>query len=276
LQVIYHFLVQVALFGISIAMLRLLVTQSSVILPRSFYMHFTVLACDFDGTLAADGWIAGETAEALGRFVQSGRTLVMVTGRELPELLEVCPDTHLFHWIVAENGGLLYQPTTGLEKPLGPPPSTEFVATLKRRGVDPCSTGRVIVATHQPHETTVLETIRDLGLEMQVIFNKGAVMVLPSGINKATGLAAVLTELDVSPASVVAIGDGENDHALLESCGAGIAVANAVPLLKAHADWVTESENGAGVQQLIARLLDNDLAELQTRLKRKDLRSQAK
>ena len=48
--------------------------------------------------------------------------------------------------------------------------------------------GRCIVATWEPHERHVLETIRDLGLELQVIFNKGAVMVLPSGINKATGL----------------------------------------------------------------------------------------
>ena len=215
-------------------------------------MHFTVMACDFDGTLAMDGQITRETADALGRFVASGRTLVMVTGRELPELLEVCPDTHLFKWIVAENGALLYQPATRLEKPLGPPPSAEFIATLKRRGVDPCRPGSVIIATHQPHETTVLETIRDLGLEMQVIFNKGAVMVLPSGINKATGLAAILNELGIAAENVVAIGDGENDHALLESCGAGVAVANAVALLKAHADWVTEGEAGAGVQQLIA------------------------
>jgi HAD superfamily hydrolase (TIGR01484 family) len=63
----------------------------------------------------------------------------------------------------------------------------------------------------------VLETIRELGLELQVIFNKGAVMVLPSGINKATGLRAALDELQLSPHDAVAVGDAENDHAF-RSC----------------------------------------------------------
>ena len=44
------------------------------------------------------------------------------------------------------------------------------------------------MATWEPHEKTVLEVIRDLGLEFQMIFNKGAVMVLPAGVNKSSGL----------------------------------------------------------------------------------------
>jgi hydroxymethylpyrimidine pyrophosphatase-like HAD family hydrolase len=225
-------------------------------------MQFSTLATDYDGTLAADGWVADETLRALDRCIESGRKLILVTGRELPELLEVFSHAKLFHSIVAENGGLLYQPSTGLEKPLAPPPSAEFVATLQRRGVEPCSTGRTIVSTRQPHETIVLQTIRDLGLELQVIFNKGAVMVLPSGINKATGLAAALEHMGLLLDNTVAVGDAENDHALLESCKVGVAVANAIPLLKAHADWVTDLPNGQGVQQLIARLIENDLADL--------------
>ncbi|MEH2119451.1 hypothetical protein [Nostoc sp.] len=66
---------------------------------------------------------------------------------------------------------------------------------LRDRQVKPLSVGRVIVATWHPQETIVLETIRQMGLELQVILNKGAVMVLPSGINKATGLAAALDEM---------------------------------------------------------------------------------
>src|SRR5207253_2522882 len=92
-------------------------------------------------------------------------------------------------------------------KLLGEPPSERFVQELRRRGVSPLSVGRSIVATWHPHETTVLEVIRDLGLEMQVIFNKDAVMVLPAGVNKATGLTAVLHELELSPHEVVGVGD---------------------------------------------------------------------
>jgi HAD superfamily hydrolase (TIGR01484 family) len=222
-------------------------------------MKYQVLACDYDGTLATHGQVDEETTRSLQRCLASGRKLVMVTGRVLPELQMIYARLDLFAWIVAENGGLLFCPSTGIEKPLAPPPSAEFVATLQRRGVDRYSTGRTIVATWHPYETIVLQTIRDLGLELQVIFNKGAVMVLPSGINKATGLAAALEEMKIASANVVGIGDAENDHTLLDSCEFGVAVANAVPLLKAHADWVTDGDHGVGVQQLIARLLENDL-----------------
>ena len=106
----------------------------------------------------------------------------------------------------------------------------------------------------------MLETIRDLGLELEVIFNKGAVMILPTGVNKATGLAAAMKELGVPSESVVGVGDAENDHAFLSFCGCGIAVSNALPALKAHADLVTKGPHGEGVTELIDLLIETDLA----------------
>lgn len=148
-------------------------------------MRYFALATDYDGTLAADGLVNDNTIAALKRLRASGRKLIMVTGRELDDLQRVFEDIDLFDYIVAENGALLYSPATREEKLLGAKPPDEFVKMLRDRQVDPLSVGRVIVATWHPNETTVLQTIRDLGLELQVIFNKGAVMVLPSGINKA-------------------------------------------------------------------------------------------
>jgi hydroxymethylpyrimidine pyrophosphatase-like HAD family hydrolase len=91
-----------------------------------------------------------------------------------------------FDAIVAENGALLYLPSTAEERPLGASPPAEFIAALRRREVTPLSVGRSIVATWQPNETKVLDAIQELGLEWQIIFNKGAVMCLPPGVNKAT------------------------------------------------------------------------------------------
>src|SRR3954453_3759831 len=79
----------------------------------------------------------------------------------------------------------------------------------------PFSVGRAIVSTWQPNEESVLRAIRELGLDLQVIFNKGAVMVLPSGVNKGTGLQSALEELGFSYHNVAAIGDAENDIAFL-------------------------------------------------------------
>jgi hypothetical protein len=139
---------------------------------------------------------------------------------------------------------------------------------LRARGADPVSVGRVIVATWEPHETTALQVIRELGLELQVIFNKGAVMVLPAGVTKASGLLAALDELDLSPHNVVAVGDGENDHALLTTCECAVAVANAVDALKERADLVTLEDHGAGVAELIDQLLEDDLQGLDASLRR--------
>lgn len=234
-------------------------------------MRYHVLATDFDGTLAEDGVVPPETIAALEKCRESGRHLLMVTGRELVELKQVFPRLDLFEYVVVENGATLYCPQTDVEQALADPPAPEFVRALQSRRVTPLSVGKVIVATCTPHENDVLEVIRDLGLEMQVIFNKGAVMVLPSGVNKATGLKAALLLLKISPHNVVAVGDGENDHALLTLSELGVAVANAVPMLAERADWVTKGARGYGVVELIENLLKTDFRGLEPKLRRHDI-----
>jgi HAD superfamily hydrolase (TIGR01484 family) len=222
-------------------------------------MPIRTLATDYDGTIATHGTVDPDTLAALARLREAGGTLILVTGREMPQLCEVFPELALFHLVVAENGGLLYWPASGMEKALCDAPEELFVRTLRERGVTPLSVGKVIVATYEPHETTVLAVIRDLGLERQVIFNKGSVMVLPSGVNKASGLVHALDALGIDAATVAGVGDAENDHALLQLCGVGAAVANALPSLKDHADLVLGRAHGAGVADLIERMLDGSL-----------------
>ena len=223
-------------------------------------MRYQVLACDYDGTLAHDGQVNDTTVAALKRLLVTGRRLVLVTAARLPQLIGIFPYTTLFDWIVAENGGLVHCPSTGEQTALGPPPDDRFLRELHRRRVTPLSVGRVVVATWEPHEKTVLEVIHDLGLELQVTFNKGAVMMLPTGINKATGLTESLKRMGISPEATCAIGDAENDHAFLRLCGCAVAVANAIPAIKCMADFITRGDHGAGVVELIDEMIANDLA----------------
>ena len=230
-------------------------------------MRYLALCCDYDGTLAQDGQVSATTLAALERLRASGRVPVLVTGRELADLEQVCPRLDLFSHVVAENGALLYRPDSRKLRLLADPPPPRFAAALRERGV-PVSVGRVIVATWRPHEARVLETIRDLGLELQVIFNKDAVMVLPAGVNKATGLAQALATMGLSAHNAVGVGDAENDHAFLNLCECAVAVANALPTLQERADYVTAGDHGAGVSELIAELLENDLRACEPRLVR--------
>lgn len=225
-------------------------------------MYFIALALDYDGTLAHNGVVRSETIDALHRVKDSGRKLVLVTGRELPDLKKVFPETGLFDRIVAENGALLYTPASEEERALSSAPPEDFVATLRKRGVEPLSLGRSIVATWEPHQQTVLEVIKDQGLAFEIIFNKGAVMVLPSGVNKATGLAEALTELGLSPHNVIGVGDAENDHAFLKVCGLSVAVGNAIPAVKETANLVARGSRGKGVEELVGKLIDDEAALL--------------
>jgi hydroxymethylpyrimidine pyrophosphatase-like HAD family hydrolase len=230
-------------------------------------MRYLVLATDYDGTIAAHGKVAESTLAALEKVRASGRKLILATGRHLPDLKNIFPQLDRFHRVVAENGAVLYCPEDKEEVLLCEPLPASLISVLKSRGV-PFELGRGVIATWEPHQTTVIDAIRELGLDSQVIFNKGAVMVLPSGVNKASGLAAALKSLHLSAHNVVGIGDAENDHAFIGFCEYGVAVANSVPALKERADVVTKKEDGAGVEELIEHLLGDDLARYDGFLRR--------
>ena len=234
-------------------------------------MRYLVLATDYDNTLADNGRVVDATRAALERLRASGRRTILVTGRRLDELLGVCDCIHLFDYVVAENGALLYEPQGRVTTLLADPPPEEFVAGLQRRGVQPLEVGQVIVATHAPHETQVIEAIRELGLELQVIFNREAVMVLPASVNKGSGTKIALRKLGMSPHEMVAIGDAENDHSLLRLAECPVAVANAVDSIKAAAAFVTVTPAGGGVIELIDKLTGNDLRDIDARLIRRHI-----
>jgi hydroxymethylpyrimidine pyrophosphatase-like HAD family hydrolase len=231
---------------------------TSRFMPNVGAMRYSVLATDYDGTLAQDGRVDEPTAAAVEGLRRSGRRLVLVTGRLRADLERVFPRVALFDLVVAENGGTLWRPG-GEEVPLAPSPPAAFLEALRARGV-PFDAGHVVVATREPHEREVLAAIHAHGLDLQLAFNKGAVMVLPPGVTKASGLDAALTALRAERRDVVAVGDAENDLALLAASGYAVAVANALPSVKRAADLVTRGARGAGFVELAEALLADDAA----------------
>ena len=129
---------------------------------------------------------------------------------------------------------------------------------LQRSGVNPLSVGRCIVATVKPYDVEVKQAIHDLGLDLQIILNRESVMVLPNGVDKGTGFRTATAELGLESAGVVGIGDAENDFAFLSLCGFSVAVANAIPTLKEKAHLVTSLEDGAGLVEVLQKLLTEE------------------
>lgn len=221
-------------------------------------MRFRVIATDYDGTLAKDGRVDANTLGTLVGVQGSGRKVVLITGRELDSLRSVFPELDRFDLIMAENGALLYDPSTGEEKPLASAPPAAFVQRLQRSGVNPLSVGRSVVAAVRPYEVEIGKAIRELGLDLQVIFNRESVMVLPAGVDKGTGFRAAVAKLGLPAATFVGIGDAENDYAFLRLCGFSVAVANAIPSLKQRVHAVTSGEDGAGVVEILEKLLTEE------------------
>jgi HAD superfamily hydrolase (TIGR01484 family) len=225
-------------------------------------MRYAVLATDYDGTIAHDGIVDQATVDALTRWRDAGRHLIMVTGRELSDLFNTFPHSALFDRIVAENGAVLYDPANQTVDLMASAPPAALVERLTAERI-PISVGHSIVATVEPYEHQVLAAIRDLGLEWHVIFNKGSVMALPADVTKATGLAPALSALVVGAERTIGVGDAENDQAFLRACGLAVAVANALPSVKAIAHVVTEGARGVGAQQLIDRALAGEFDHFQ-------------
>ncbi len=234
-------------------------------------MRYLALAMDYDNTLAADGRVADRTRVALERLRTSGRRTILVTGRRLDDLIQLCSCINLFDYIVAENGALLYEPVSQETTLLAEAPPEEFIEALRRRGVQPLEIGKVIVATYVPLDGLVIEAIHEFGLELQVIFNRAAVMVLPPGINKASGTKVALRRLGMSAHEMVAIGDAENDHSFMQLAECPVAVSNAVDSIKAIAAFVTDSPAGDGVIEVIDGLMANDLGSIDGRLTRQHI-----
>ncbi len=221
-------------------------------------MRYLAVASDFDGTLAQDGHVEQEVLDIVRQVRASGRRFLLVTGRELPELRATFPEVKECDVVVAENGALLYWPDTGEEVALGKPPNEQFMTEVVRRGVESYSVGRVIFATWRPQEVVIEQIIDELDLDYEVIFNKRAVMVLPRGVNKLTGLDAALRLLDIPPKKVIGLGDAENDLLFLKHCGYSVAVANALPHVKSACTHVTEADHGQGAMEVLSRLLADE------------------
>lgn len=222
--------------------------------------RFRALAADYDGTLAEKGRMAPNTVKALAALRSAGWRLILVTGRRLERIRTICDALDLFDEAILENGAAAFCPSTGEETALAPPLDAALVAEIGR--VTPETSlfgGASMLGTETEYADRVAEVIGRGGYDAHIIRCGPRITVLPNGIDKGSGLAHALDLLGLSGDEVMAVGDEENDIPLFAGCGFKVAVANAVPELKAAADLVLSDPGGQGVQWLAAELLSGRL-----------------
>lgn len=79
--------------------------------------------------------------------------------------------------------------------------------------------------------------------------------IAPEGIKKDAALGVLVQTLGTSLDQLMACGDGYNDIPMLECAGFAVAMDNAYPETKEHADWIAPSNEEDGVAVAIKKFI---------------------
>ncbi len=82
--------------------------------------------------------------------------------------------------------------------------------------------------------------------------------LVPKGIDKAKSLLRLLSKINLTPADMIAFGDGYNDLSMLKLAGMGVAMQNAAPEVRAEADYITLSNEEDGVAAALEHFCKKD------------------
>lgn len=207
------------------------------------------LATDFDRTITDESLrMPTGVLDALREARRAGRKVLVVSGRDLDFLEREVGDAADLY--VGENGCLVKRPG----EPAVPTCGTSWDLRKALAAADfEVEYQTVLASADVEHEARLHAMLAAARVEADLIRNKDRVMVLPPGVDKAAGLLRALALVGVRPEECAAAGDGENDLVMLRAVGYGIAVANAVPELKAVATHVTARPGGLGLADWIRR-----------------------
>ena len=218
--------------------------------------RYRAVASDYDGTLAYARRPTDEVLEALAALRASGVRVILVTGRVHWHLeADFAEVDACFDALVLENGAVVQRAGRELER-LAPPVPRELARLLEARGL-PVHEGEVLLALPAVHEPLVVQAMAELGLDAgwQRVRNRASLMILPAGVDKGTGVRAALDGFAIAPEETIGLGDAENDAELIEACGLGVAVADAVDGLKARARLVLDVPGAAGMAAFLRSVL---------------------
>src|SRR5438477_5031542 len=151
--------------------------------------NFLALATDGDGTLLRGGHMGRKTIAALQRWRDAGHKLVLVTGENIRQVGDF-PHADLFDRIVAENGALVVRSRRGRGRTLCRPPPERLMRAFKDAHVWPLKRGRVILQAKFDQEENIQRVLRRTKIPWNIIRNRKELILLPAGIDKATGVAA--------------------------------------------------------------------------------------
>ncbi len=212
------------------------------------------LAVDIDGTLADDSRRVSLEAVAALRAVQdSGVQVMLASGNVLPIAYALSNYLGLTGPVIAENGGIVCfkQKVWVLGDQRMPMEAYEYLVT--KMGAERLFTDRWRETEVGLKREVDLDDVKKVleGWDVEVETTGWAVHIMSKGMNKLVGVRKACEVLGISIQDVAAIGDSDNDEAMIRECGWGIAVANAFECTKKAASHVASSGDGKGVVEAL-------------------------
>lgn len=213
------------------------------------------VAVDVDGTLTDESRRVGLDAVAALRMVQdSGVQVMLASGNVLPIAFALSTYLGLKGPVVAENGGIVCHEQRIWT--LGDPhaPRKAYRKLLSTMDAPRLFTDKWRVTEVALRPVVKLADVRRAlkGFEGIDVQTSGyAIHIMTEGMNKFVGVRKACEIIGVPLAEVAAIGDSDNDMAMISGCGFGVAVGNAFAGTKRVASHVTKGKNGAGVVEAL-------------------------
>lgn len=142
-------------------------------------------------------------------------------------------------------------------------PMAEYVLATRRRVKDirgkfeeerrPSDKVQAVFKTPEEKETALQEVVSEVeGIEAVSSLGHN-IEVTVRGVNKGDSLLRLGEMLGIRREEIMAFGDGENDIAMIEAVGCGVAMANGLDAVKKAARYVTDSNDADGVAKAIVK-----------------------
>ncbi|MDD9271294.1 Cof-type HAD-IIB family hydrolase [Paenibacillus sp. GCM10023248] len=236
---------------------------------------FKLIALDMDGTLLdEEKKISPDNAEAIRQAAAAGKIVMMSTGRGAVSAMPYIQELGLTSPMVVVNGGEVWEaPGKLLRRTLLPVEtvsklhelalehdcwwwaySVDGIFNREREGLD-IANSEWLKFGYFSENAEKLERIRSAVSSWGTLeitnSHPSNIEINPLGISKASGLEAVCQLLGIQMSEVIAMGDSENDIAMIREAGLGVAMGNAQDEVKRIADITTVTNEESAVAKII-------------------------
>ena len=228
--------------------------------------EWDMVVFDVDGTLLDRDGFHDELVNLAKRVDRGVMPVSLASGRTLPNVTPIMQAIGTSGFIVAENGGMVWDSIQGheiraLSDGSRARDAAEWLAT-KIEGLDPggIESNRWRETEWCLSNTDSFEQMKRLisdseWSDLEVVSTGFAVHIASPGLNKSLGLRIAMEQRGIDPKRVIACGDAPNDIPMFDLVGYSVAVSDQYPEVVASADTITENRGKSGSIELLKALL---------------------